>query len=317
MKTPAGAPLKIGECGSIDLWPENTLGAFSRAIDMGAEGIELDVHLSKEGIAVVHHDEALKPAMTRDIKGTWLDRPTPLIKDLTFAELQTYDVGRIQPGTKYAARYPDQIPIDGERIPSLEQVIDLVKSKADASFLIYTELKTGLADLSRTSDPFTLANAVLDLVSSKDFDEQTVLISFDWRALSHAKKRAPHIRNAFTTPPFSWMRPDDPSAARDNEMSGLFRRAANHGADFFAGLDWQDHDGLSFDTRFLRALASGCADGWLAWHGDITDVTAPLAHELGLAIAAWPVETSAEIERLTALNIDAVFATRLDQWPSG
>lgn len=309
-------PLKIGECGSIDLWPENTLAAFSRAIAMGADGIELDVHLSKDGVLVVHHDEALKPATTRAADGEWLVQPTPLIKDLTFAELQAYDVGRIQSGTRYAKRYPDQTPIDGERIPSLEDVIDLVRSEAGPSFLIYTEIKTGLTDLSRTSDPITLTDAVLELIGGKDFDDQTVLISFDWRALAHGKKRAPHIRNAFTTAPFFWMRPDDPSAARDNAMSGLFRKAASHGADFFADLDWRQHQGPTFDECLLRAIASGPADGWLAWHEDITDATAGLADELGLAVAAWPVETPQEIERLTHLKIDAIFETRLDQWPS-
>ncbi len=157
-------PLKIGECGSIDLWPENTLAAFSRAIAMGADGIELDVHLSADGVLVVHHDEALRPATTRDATGRWISQPTALIKDLTFAELRTYDIGRPQPDTDYTKRHPDQMPIDGERIPSLEEVIDLVRSEASPSFVIYTELKTGLTDLGRTSDPFTLATAVVDLV---------------------------------------------------------------------------------------------------------------------------------------------------------
>ncbi len=143
-----------------------------------------------------------------------------------------------------------------------------------------------------------------------------MLISFDWRSLVHAKELAPHIRNSFTTAPFSWMKPDATSAAHDNAKRRHFRNASNQGADFFARLDWRDQKGPTFDARLLRAIASGPADGWLAWHEDITAETASLAGDLGLAVAAWPVQTPEEIQRLTDLQIDAVFSTRLDQWPS-
>jgi len=309
----SGRPLKIAHRGGTGLWPENTMGAFERAIADGAEGIELDVHLSKDGVPVVHHDEALKPAIARGADGAWLTKPTPLIKDLTFEELQTYDIGRLKPGAGYSARYPEQAPLDGERIPSLEAVIDLVKANADPSFIIYTELKTDLLDLSQSSDPVTLADTVVDLIEQRGFGAQTVFVSFDWRALAQAKKCAPSIRNAFTTLPFYSIDPDDKSIANDSDTAAALRAASAQGADFFGGFDWRNQQGAAFGERLLRAIAAGPADGWFAWHGDIDAASAALAKELGLAISAWTVDAPDEMQRLTDLKIDAILTDRLDR----
>src|SRR3546814_4605051 len=97
-------PLQIAHRGGAGLWPENTLEAFTHAIEMGADGIELDVHLSRDGVLVVHHDESLKPSIARGAHGKWLERPTPLITELTFAELQRYDLGKLRPGSGSGAR---------------------------------------------------------------------------------------------------------------------------------------------------------------------------------------------------------------------
>jgi len=308
-----GRPLKIAHRGGTGLWPENTMGAFERAIADGAEGIELDVHLSKDGVPVVHHDEALKPAIARGADGAWLTKPTPLIKDLTFDELQAYDIGRLKPGASYSARYPDQTALDGERIPPLEAVIDLVKTKAGPDFVVYTELKTDLMDLTQSSDPVTLANTVVDLIEQKGFGAQTVFVSFDWRALAQAKKRAPSIRNAFTTLPFYSFDPEDKSIANDGEGAAALRAASANGADFFGGFDWRDQSAATFAERVLRAIAAGPADGWFSWHGDIDETTAALAKELGLTISAWTVDMPDDMKRLTNLQIDAILTDRLDR----
>ncbi|MDO9125933.1 MAG: glycerophosphodiester phosphodiesterase family protein, partial [Parvibaculum sp.] len=71
-------PLQVAHRGGAGLWPENTMAAFERAIGAGADGIELDVHLTRDGKLAVHHDESLKPAIARGPDGQWLTRPTPL-----------------------------------------------------------------------------------------------------------------------------------------------------------------------------------------------------------------------------------------------
>ena len=87
-------PLIIGHRGAAGLAPENTLAAFARACELGVDGIELDVLVSADGELVVHHDFRLKPEIARTADGNWISSASPpAVKDLTVAQLKTYDVG--------------------------------------------------------------------------------------------------------------------------------------------------------------------------------------------------------------------------------
>ena len=63
----------------------------------------------------------------------------------------------------------------------------------------------------------------------------------------------------------------------------------------------------------LRAIASGPADGWFAWHGDVTEKTAALAKDLGLAASCWTVDEETEMKRLAALGVEAILTDRPDR----
>ncbi len=307
-------PLQIAHRGGSGLWPENTMEAFERAIAAGADGIELDVHLSRDGVLVVHHDESLKPAIARGPDGRWVERPTPLLKSLSYAELQRYDIGRLRAGAGYSARYPEQTPFDGARIPRLEDVYALVKRAAKPGFRLYVELKTALLDLTQSASPEPLAEAAVALARRMEMTAQTTFVSFDWRALAHAKKIAPEIRNAFTTLPFFQIDPADPSAAGDapDSEDEALRKASAEGADFFAGFDWRAQTGATFGERLLKAIAAGPADGWFSWLGDVNADTVALARSLGLEVSCWTVDGAADMARLAALGVDAILTDRPD-----
>ncbi len=117
-----GKTLNIAHRGGAALRPENSLAAFSAAIARGYDGAELDVQLSADGVVVVHHDFRLNPALTRHAGG-WITGRPPAIKDLSFAALQAFDIGRADPGSAYAGAHPKLAPAEGERIPALEAVV--------------------------------------------------------------------------------------------------------------------------------------------------------------------------------------------------
>ena len=307
--------LKIAHRGGAGLWPENTMEAFERAIAAGADGIELDVHLSADGVLAVHHDESLKPAIARGPDGEWLTRPTPLLKELSFEEMQRYDIGRLRPGAGYSSRYPDQTAFDGARIPALRDVYELVKAKAGSDFRLYVELKTALLDLSQSADPAALAEAAVALTREHGLSEQVTFVSFDWRALARAKEIAPEIENAFTTLPFFQIDPEDPSAARDEPGSTdeKLRAASASGAPWANGYDWRVQEGADFALRMLKAIAAGPADGWFAWHGDVTEASVAFCREAGLSVSCWTVDDDAEMRRLIALGVDAILTDRPDR----
>src|SRR5262245_39152636 len=105
-----------GHRGARGLAPENTLEAFATALAIGVSTLELDLAMTRDGVLVVHHDIRVNPDTTRGPDGTFLNGRGPAIRSLTLAEVQRYDVGRLKPGTSYAALFPQQKPADGARI---------------------------------------------------------------------------------------------------------------------------------------------------------------------------------------------------------
>lgn len=137
--------LKIAHRGAKAYEPENTLKAFQKALDLNADGIELDVHLSSDGHVIVIHDETIDK-MTNG-KG--------FVNTLSLPELKSFLID---------AQY---------EIPTLKEVFDLVNKKC----LINIELKN--------ADTLTKVVALIhEYVSGKNWKyEHFIVSSFDWRAL--------------------------------------------------------------------------------------------------------------------------------------
>src|SRR5204862_6302549 len=112
--------------GGRGLRPENTLAAFENAIPMGVTTLELDIAITADDVAVISHGPALYPGTARDADGRWLKESGPLIRSLTLAEVQRYDVGRLNPDSAYGKPFTWQQAVDGERIPTLASLFALV-----------------------------------------------------------------------------------------------------------------------------------------------------------------------------------------------
>ena len=176
--------LNIAHRGGAALRPENSLAAFRHAMALGCDGAELDVQLSADGVPVVYHDARLNGGYTRK-DGIWLAGETPPLKDLTLAELRRFDIGR--PAGDYARQHPDMKTVDGERIPTLRDVIALVRPAP--GFRLLVELKCDTSEDS--ADPVALADAALLVVEEADFLSRTVFVGFDWRALARLHQMQP------------------------------------------------------------------------------------------------------------------------------
>src|SRR5262249_38711158 len=147
-----------GHRGARGLAPENTLEAFNAALAIGVTTLELDLALTSDGVLVVLHDIWLNPDTTRGPDGAFLNARGPAVRSLTLADVKRYDVGRLKPGTSYAAAFPHQRPADGARIPTLAEVFRLAQRAGHVRFNIETKLTpTSGAD---TPDPEMFASAV-------------------------------------------------------------------------------------------------------------------------------------------------------------
>jgi glycerophosphoryl diester phosphodiesterase len=191
--------LNIAHRGGAKLWPENTLFAFVSAARSGFDGAELDVQLTREGRLAVFHDFRLKPELCRTADGDWLrGRRLALIRDLTLAELQSFDVGRPEPGSFYARNHPDLTPRDGERIPSLPEVIAAVRA-VNEDFRLFIEIKTSTGDRTLSHSAEAVAEAVIAELRISGFFESAVLVGFDWKGLVRAKELEPDLPCWFST----------------------------------------------------------------------------------------------------------------------
>lgn len=142
--------------------PENTLAAFQLAIEQGADGIELDVHMTKDGELVVIHDETLERTTTG--KGC--------IVAHTYQQISSYDAG-----SWFSDRHAK------ERVPRLVDVLELLKGK---NLLLNIELKTGYVQYPGIEEK------LIELLA--EYNSQDVIVSsFNHYSLRSLKKIAPHI----------------------------------------------------------------------------------------------------------------------------
>ena len=303
-------PLVLAHRGGAALAPENTLAAFAGAIALGADGAELDVHLTRDGQVVVHHDYRLHPDLCRDTGGVWLAPPAPRLLDLTYEELTRYDVGRTRPGSDYAREYPDAVPADGERIPLLQDVVALAR-KAPKPFWLFVELKSSLFDPSLSVRPETLAEATVNVLSACDYLAYSALIGFDWRGLLRAKALEPALECWLSTWPRSWFEEGEPPPDHEpppQPALALLRHWARAGNSPWAA----GFDAVRFGGSILAAIQAAGADGWFPHFSDVTEPATAEAHARGLKVAAWTVDEAEEMRALAACGIDAICTDRPD-----
>ena len=141
-------------------------------------------------MVLVTHDPALNPDITRDATGRWVSERVP-IRHLTEAALASYDVGRIRPGSAYAGRFPDQVPVDGARMPTLAAVLAL-----DPAIRVNIELKSQ-PDSGMTVEGPVMAAAVADVLGPAA--ARVIVQSFDWSGLRHLRQHRPDVALAWLT----------------------------------------------------------------------------------------------------------------------
>ncbi|WP_225784807.1 glycerophosphodiester phosphodiesterase [Xenophilus sp. Marseille-Q4582] len=298
--TPAGGPRAStgsmpafdlqGHRGARGLAPENTLAAFERALEIGVSTLELDIALTADGVPVVTHDPALNPAHTRDASGVFLRAPGPAVHQLTLAQLKTYDVGRLDPASKYGQQFATQAPRDGERIPTLRELFAFTQAAAAADLRFNIEAKTDPTAPASTAPVDAMVRAIVDEVKRARLMDRVTLQSFDWRAQALAAPLAPGLSRA-------WL--SSPRTLRDPRWT--------------RGLDVQD-----FGGSVPRLVQAASADGhgpaiWSPAFGDLTAAQVREAQGLGLQVIPWTVNQPADLARVMDLGVNGIITDYPDR----
>ena len=184
-----------GHRGCRGYLPENTLPAFARALEIGVNTLELDVGVTRDGVVVVHHDRGLNPAIARGADGKWVTRATP-INHLTWAQLQSYDVGRLDPASTYGKKFPQQKPLDGTRVPRLADLFAMA-GKSGVRFNIEPKSDADKPDETLPPEPF--ARALIAEVRKAGMEKRTTVQAFDWRLLKVVEREAPELPTVYCT----------------------------------------------------------------------------------------------------------------------
>jgi glycerophosphoryl diester phosphodiesterase len=180
--TSPGRILVHGHRGARAIYSENTVEGFLYAIEAGADAVEFDVAVTKDGVAVVTHDPHINPGICTG------PRPGAAIHDLTLAELREYDCGSL-----VNRRFPRQRAVPGARIPTLSDVLSLA-GRCAIQFDI--EIKSFPDRPELTPPPEAFAQLVLDEIRGHRLESRVAVLSFDFRTLRAMHRLAPEIRLA-------------------------------------------------------------------------------------------------------------------------
>jgi glycerophosphoryl diester phosphodiesterase len=247
---------------------------------IGVTTFELDVAITADGVPVVSHDAAVNPDLARGVDGSWIDAPGKLIRTLRFADLAAYDVGRLRPGSAYAAAFPRQRPHDGARIPRLADALAI-----DPAVRFNIEMKTYPDHPDWTVPPETMADAVIAIVERVGVANRITIESFDWRGPRHARRIRPNL-------PLAWL--TRPETVRD-------------AATWWGGPTPGDYGG-----SVPRVIAAEGGGTWAPHHADLTAAHIEEAHALGLLVLPWTVNDPDDIRRLLQAGIDGLITDRPD-----
>jgi glycerophosphoryl diester phosphodiesterase len=171
------SPLIIGHRGASALAPENTLAAFARAFDDGADGIELDVRLARDGVPVVIHDSSLWHTGRRKAR---------------VARLTSEKLGQIDVGTSFNRQHRPMARVQymKQTVPTLEEVFKLMADSARQNTVCYVEMKAARKKKSNLS----LAATVVEIIQRHNFHNRAIVISFNLPAITAIKEIDPSIR---------------------------------------------------------------------------------------------------------------------------
>jgi len=194
----APKPLIVAHRGGAALAPENTLGAFAHALQLGVDMLECDVHLSKDGHVIVMHDAEV--SRTTDGRG--------YISDLTLAELK-----QLNAAAKFSGGYAAQT------IPTLGELLDLVKGKT----VIQVEIKVN----ARGQRYPGIERQVVDAIQARGMVSDVIIISFDFPTLKEIKHIEPRLKTGALVRA-DWF------SARGNNVERIVQDALDAtGADYF------------------------------------------------------------------------------------
>lgn len=243
---------RVAHRGGSCLAPENTLAAFRNALTLPIDAVELDVQMSRDGQLIVFHDNTVE--RLTDGAGN--------ILDLDFATLR-----ELNAAAHFSGNWPETEPI-----PTLDEVLALVKGRARVSIEIKMSARAGVYGRYPR-----IAEAVLRAVRLARMVNRVLIISFDWPMLLYIKSLEPRLQTGANVSRDLW-NPDI-----ENAFATLLQQMRKFGC------SW-----VNIDSRLF------------------TEEMPARVHEQGLKLGLWTVNTLEDMRRFASAQVDALTTDRPD-----
>ena len=311
-------PQIIAHRGASYLAPENTLTAFKKAMELGADGVEMDVQQTVDAGLVIHHDYMID--LHTDISGK--------IYDMTMGDLKELDFGS----------WKDAIYQD-EKIATLQEAMELCKQMPGCT--VHLELKSTM-----DNDP-EFVPRVLEILRQTEITEQVILISFNHALLRQAKQLMPELRvgalvygeleSMLLPPPIIWKdlgltngMEDDmeamdaalPESAADEEnCSWMTRWMTDKVSMLRANFPGESLNAIYKNLMAQRDLPAYISSldfvpEWVSCEYHTAYKNAGFIdklHEMGIKVSLWTVDTEDSVRSLLRTSADAYITNRPDR----
>ena len=269
MPTLDGGSLDVqGHRGYRGLYPENTMAAFRAAVELQVPTLELDVQITRDGVLVVHHDPRLNRSLCVHDDG----RP---VGNLRLSQIDFAALADIDCGSRSNRKFPDQRTVSRERIPRLDQVLELA-DQTDYSVRWSIEIKMKDSRSGHTAEQ--LAALVVESVRAGGLEDRTIIQSFEPEVLLAVAELAPKMGRAILVrSPGAYDRSVESSRATilspryDGLTAAAVERFHQRG---IAVIPWTANN-----PKIIRRLISWGVDGIIS---DYPDRVLQVLDELGL-----------------------------------
>ncbi len=264
---------KIAHRGSRGAMPENTIPAMKKAIDQGANTLEVDIHITKDNKVVVYHDATLNPEYTTTANGEEI--PKDKRKDYTLYKMNYDEIRKFDVGSKYYPTFPQQQKL-ATYAPLLSELIDSVeaytKSKNLAPVYYLVEIKSNeKTDGIEQPAPEEYMRIMMEMLNKKNLGKRLLLQSFDMRQLKVLHAKYSGLSLGFLT--------SDRTKTFDENLSLLGFTP------FF------------YNPNYLL----------------VTDQMIKECHSKKIRITPWTVNEEADIKRLKAMGVDGIISDYPDR----
>ena len=275
-----------GHRGARGDLPENTLDSFKYLFENNINAYETDILISKDLIPVITHDFRLDPSFTKDEEGDWITDENIKIFDLTYNEISKFDVGSLNKLTRYGRRFLNQRSLENQKIPKLDELLELSSKNLSKDTIINLEIKSTPDEKNLTPSPKEMVQIVLNAIKKSNLQDKIIISSFDWRILREVKNQSPEISRAYLT---------------FQQEKGLKIKKT-----IYSKSPWIDHIPLTIVYDLPKIIKELGGSAWHPYYKDINKKAVKDAHDYNLPVNVWTVNDEYNMLKMIEYEVDGI-----------